>query len=230
MSSIRRLWSRLPPKSRVLFALATALVCVGAGLLGEELYFRANAIRVEGTVVGHDRKGRPIVEYEWGGQSRRYETRGPNDSLAVGTAIGVYVPTDGPLAQAPLDFSRGRSRGGNAHCERRSTVRWGPGRNDSLSGRSDRRPRLEARDERGHLGIPPAGRRPALRWERCRQHDRSSCRTAKAIAGADRDGCAALFASGADRRCALSGHREPVVPHRGKALILNALRASISGG
>ena len=46
------------------------------------------------------------------------------------------------------------------------SVRWGPGRNDSLSGRGDRRPRLEARDERGHLGIPPAGRRPAVRWER----------------------------------------------------------------
>jgi len=37
----------------------------------------------------------------------------------------------------------------------------------------------------------------------------------KAIAGADRDGCAALFAAGADRRYALSGHREPVVPHLG---------------
>ena len=119
--------------------------------------------------------------------------------------------------QAPLDVSRGRSRGGNAHCERRSPVRWGPGRNDSLSGRGDRRPRLEARDERGHLGKPPAGRRPALRRERRRHHDRASCRTAKAIAGADRDGCAALFASGADRRCALSGHREAVVSHRGRS-------------
>ena len=88
---------------------------------------------------------------------------------------------------------------------------WGPGRNDSLSGRGDRRPRLEARDERCHLGKPPAGRRPALRWERCRQHDRSSCRTAKALAGADRDECAALFGSGADRRCALYRHRDPVV-------------------
>ena len=68
--------------------------------------------------------------------------------------------------QAPLDFSRGRPRGGNAHREGRSAVRWGPGRNGSLSGRGNRRPRLEARDERGHLGMPPAGRRPALRWER----------------------------------------------------------------
>ena len=68
--------------------------------------------------------------------------------------------------QAPLDFSRGRPRGGNAHREGRSAVRWGPGRNGSWSGRGNRRPRLEARDERGHLGMPPAGRRPALRWER----------------------------------------------------------------
>jgi hypothetical protein len=98
MDNVRRLWSRLPPKSRVLFALAAILVCVAAGLLGEELYFRANAVRVEGTVVGHDRKGRPIVEYQWGGQSLRYETRGPSNDLAVGTAVGVYVPTDGPSA------------------------------------------------------------------------------------------------------------------------------------
>ena len=84
----------------------------------------------------------------------------------------------------------------------------------SLPGRGDRRSRLEARDERGHLGKPPAGRRPAVRWERRRHHDRPSCRTAEGTAGADRDGCAALFASGAGRRCALSGHREPVVPHR----------------
>ena len=109
--------------------------------------------------------------------------------------------------QAPLDVSRGRPRGGNAHREGRSAVRRGPGRNGSLPGRGNRRPRLEARDERGHLGMPPAGRRPPLRRERRRQHDRSSCRTAKGSAGADRDGCAALFASGAGRRCALSGHR-----------------------
>jgi hypothetical protein len=102
MGNVRRLWSQLPPKSRVLFALAATLVCVGAGLLGEELYFRANAVRVEGVVVGHDRKGRPIVEYQWGGQSRRYETRVPTHGLAVGTEVGVHVPTDGSLA-ARLD-------------------------------------------------------------------------------------------------------------------------------
>jgi hypothetical protein len=102
MGNVRRVRSRLPPKSRVLFALAATLVCVGAGLLGEELYFRANAVRVEGAVVGHDRKGRPIVEYQRGAQSYRYETRGPSDRLAVGARVGVYVPTDGPSA-ARLD-------------------------------------------------------------------------------------------------------------------------------
>ena len=102
MGKVQRLWSRMPPKSRVLFALAGALLCLGAGLLGEELYFRANAVRVESVVVDHDRKGRPIVEYQLGGQSRRYETRGPSDRLAVGTVVGLYVRTGGPLA-ARLD-------------------------------------------------------------------------------------------------------------------------------
>jgi hypothetical protein len=72
------------------------------GLLGEELYFRANAVRVEGVVVGHGRKESPIVEYQWGGQSRRYETHVPTDGLAVGTEVGVYVSTDGSSA-ARLD-------------------------------------------------------------------------------------------------------------------------------
>src|SRR4029453_1206464 len=67
-------------------------------------------------------------------------------------------------------------------------------------------------------GLPSASWPPAVRWDRRRQHDGSSCRAAKGIARADRDGCGALFVSGADRRCALSGHRAPVVPHRGKAV------------
>jgi hypothetical protein len=103
MGNVRRLWSRLPPKSRVLFALAGTLVCAGAGLLGEELYFRAKAVRVEGVVVGHDGKGRPIVDYQWGGQSCRFETSSvPSRRLAVGTGVGVFVPTAGPSA-ARLD-------------------------------------------------------------------------------------------------------------------------------
>jgi hypothetical protein len=99
---VRRLWARLPPNSRVFFALAAILVCVGAGLLGEELHFRANAVRVEGVVVGHDRKGRPIVEYHWGGQSHRYVTGVPSGRRAVGAGVGVYIPTDRPSA-ARLD-------------------------------------------------------------------------------------------------------------------------------
>ena len=50
-----------------------------------------------------------------------------------------------------------------------------------------------------------------------RAHDRASRRTAQGSAGADRDGCAALLASGAGRRRAVSGHREPPVSHCGKA-------------
>ena len=40
------------------------------------------------------------------------------------------------------------------------------------------------------------------------EHDSTSCRTPKAIDGADRNGCATLFASGRNRRFALSGHCE----------------------
>jgi hypothetical protein len=57
VSVIVRIWFRLPPKSLALFALAALLVCGGACVLGEGLYFRGRAIRVEGTVVGEDRGG-----------------------------------------------------------------------------------------------------------------------------------------------------------------------------
>ena len=43
-----------------------------------------------------------MVDYQWGGQSFRYETRRPTDRLAAGTRVGVYVPRDGPSA-ARLD-------------------------------------------------------------------------------------------------------------------------------
>ena len=102
MSVIGRFWSRSPPKSRALFALAALLVCGGACLLGEGLYFRARATRVEGTVVGHDRRGRPVVEYWWGGQPCRHDGQGPSERLAVGTTAAVYVPPEGPSA-ARLD-------------------------------------------------------------------------------------------------------------------------------
>ena len=114
MGSVRRLWFRLPPKSRVLFALAATLVSIGAGLLGEELYFRANAVRVEGVVVAHDRKGRPIVDYQWGGQSYRHETRGPSGRLAVGTGVGIYIRRTVP--RRPGSTTRSRSCSRRAGC------------------------------------------------------------------------------------------------------------------
>ena len=52
---------------------------------------------------------------------------------------------------------------GTPSGEGRSAVRRRPGRYGSLSRRGNWRPRLEARDERGHLGFPPAGWRPAVR-------------------------------------------------------------------
>jgi hypothetical protein len=80
----------------VLFGLAAVLVCGGAGLLAERLYFRATASRVEGTVIGHDPKGRPLVEYWWGGVRQQYQATGPSDDLALGDKVGVYVPPAGP--------------------------------------------------------------------------------------------------------------------------------------
>src|SRR5262245_41726552 len=106
MSGVGRVWSRLPPKSRALFGLAALLVCGGACLLGEGLIFRARATRVEGTVVAHDRRGRPVVEYQWGGEDCRHEARGPIEQLDVGSTIGVYVPPEGPSA-ARLDWAIG---------------------------------------------------------------------------------------------------------------------------
>ena len=106
MSGLGRVWSRLHPKARALFGLAALLVCGAACLLGEGLYFRARATQVEGTVVGHDRKGRPVVAFRWGGQDFRHEERGPNEWRAVGTTVGVYVPDEGPSA-ARLDWAIG---------------------------------------------------------------------------------------------------------------------------
>src|SRR5688500_6413276 len=91
-----RRWYRLPPKARALFGLAALLVCGGAGLLAERLYFRVTASRVEGTVIDHDSKGRPVVEYWWRGQHRQHDARGPSEGLPVGAKVGVYVPPAGP--------------------------------------------------------------------------------------------------------------------------------------
>ena len=93
----------------------------------------------------------------------------------------------------------------------RFALHRGPGRNGALPGRGHRRAGLEARDERCDLGLPPAGRRPPVRWQRRRHDDRSSRGTAQGVAGGDRDGCGALFAPCGDRRCVVCGHRAPAV-------------------
>src|SRR5437773_6473428 len=98
MLSIVHRWYRLPPKARALFLLAGLLVCGATGLLAERLYFRATATRVEGTVIDHDRRGRPVVEYWWNGQRCRCEERGPSAELPLGATVGIYVPPDGPSA------------------------------------------------------------------------------------------------------------------------------------
>src|SRR5262245_54529867 len=72
-------WSRLPQKARVLL-----VVCGGAGLLAEGLYFRATATRVEGTAIDRERRGRPVVVYWRGEQWLRYKEPGPSERLAVG--------------------------------------------------------------------------------------------------------------------------------------------------
>ena len=57
MRDVGRLWSRLPPKARALFTRSALLAGGGPCLFGEGLHFRARATRVDGTVVGHDRRG-----------------------------------------------------------------------------------------------------------------------------------------------------------------------------
>jgi hypothetical protein len=98
MSGLVQCWFRLPPKTRALFGLATLLLVGAACLVAEGFYFRARASRVEGTVVGHGSRGRPVVAYEWGGQTCRHEETGPSVRLAVGDTIGVYVSPERPPA------------------------------------------------------------------------------------------------------------------------------------
>ena len=96
MPSVVIPWNRLPPQARALFVIASLLIGVATALLTERLVFRATARRVEGTVIDHDNRGRPVVEYSWAGQHLRYHHTGPSPDLPVGTAIGIYVPPDGP--------------------------------------------------------------------------------------------------------------------------------------
>ena len=113
-------------------------------------------------------------------------------SRDVGRVVGTPVVKDGLLYIGDL--------GGTVHCLDAATGThvWKHETNEAI------------------WGIPSPGWRPAVRRERRRQPERASCRTAEGSARADRDGCAALFASGVERRCAVSGHRQPAVPHRGK--------------
>jgi hypothetical protein len=92
------LWSRTPPKARYLFSLAALLLCGAAAVVAEGLWFRARADRVDGTVIDHDRKGRPVVAYWWGGQAYQHNEHGPSDPLPVGASVGVYVPRNAPAA------------------------------------------------------------------------------------------------------------------------------------
>ncbi len=96
MPSVVIPWNRLPPKARALFAIAALLVGGAAALLTERLVFRATATRVEGTVIDHDHRHRPIVEYSWAEQRFRFEDTGPSPDLPVGAKVGIYVPADGP--------------------------------------------------------------------------------------------------------------------------------------
>jgi len=96
MPSVVIPWSRLPPKARALFVIASLLIGGAAALLTTRFVFRATATRVEGTVIDHDNRGRPIVEYQWSGQRFRYADSGPSPNLPVGATVGIYVPPDGP--------------------------------------------------------------------------------------------------------------------------------------
>src|SRR5262245_18006752 len=91
-----RLHGPLPPQARALFVIASLLIGGAAALLTQRLVFRATATRVEGTVIDHDNRGRPVVEYSWAGQPFHCKEQGPSADLPIGTTIGIYVPPDGP--------------------------------------------------------------------------------------------------------------------------------------
>ncbi len=116
-------------------------------------------------------------------------------SREVGRVVGTPVAKDGLLYVGDL--------GGTIHCLDAATGAhvWKHETHEAIWGclllAGDR---LYVGTVEGTMTVLRAGRR-------------------KELLATDRDGCATLFASGAGRRCALSGHREPVVPHRGKALI-----------
>src|SRR5688572_18195548 len=107
-----RRWYWLPPRVRALLVVAAPLVCGGAGLLAEGLYFRATGSRVEGTVIDHDKRGREVVEYWWEGKRHQQDASGPSEGRPVGAKVGVYVTPAGPPAVrldglVPLLFTPG---------------------------------------------------------------------------------------------------------------------------
>jgi len=96
MPSVVIPWSRLPPQARALFVIAYLLVGGATALLTARLVFRATATRVEGTVIDHDNRGRPVVEYSWDGRRFRFQDTGPSPDLPLGASVGIYVPAGGP--------------------------------------------------------------------------------------------------------------------------------------
>jgi hypothetical protein len=86
--------------------LAGLLIGIGAIILGEGAVYWYTSTRVEGTVVGHEPHGgskgyRPVVEYEWGGETYRCRSDGQtvwagSEPIPLGTTIGVFVSRDGP--------------------------------------------------------------------------------------------------------------------------------------
>ena len=121
------------------------------------------------------------------GQGDVTESRILWTSREVGRVVGTPIVKDGLLYVGDL--------GGTIHCLDAATGAhvWKHETNEAIWGSlllaGDR---LYVGNVEGRMTVLRAGRQ-------------------KAIAGADRDGCADLFASGARRRCAVSGHREAVV-------------------
>ncbi|HET6576160.1 MAG TPA: DUF3592 domain-containing protein [Fimbriiglobus sp.] len=97
---------RLSRPVRAALVVAGLFLGPGALILGEEAVYWATSTRVEGTVVGHEPYGkskgyRPVVEYQWGGQTYRCRSGGQtvwagSEPIPVGTTIAVFVSRDGP--------------------------------------------------------------------------------------------------------------------------------------
>lgn len=98
---------RLSRPVRGALAVALLFLVPGALILGEGALYWATSTRVEGTVVGHEPHGgskgfRPVVEYEWGGETYRCRSDGQQaiwaepEPIPLGTPIAVFVSRDGP--------------------------------------------------------------------------------------------------------------------------------------